>query len=98
MNCGSARRLSAQGRAPLAGQCGQRGLQEDEHVGRSVERNAQAFDSGRVSFPVKDTMQSWVDTARFHSLRFIQDFDDDGKERYRYYDMFPDRAMYQIGG
>ena len=61
---------------------------------RDAYRFLFTLNGGVPGYRMKDTMQSWVDTARFHSLRFIQDFDDDGKERYRHYDMFPDRSVY----
>jgi hypothetical protein len=45
-----------------------------------------------------DTMESWVDTATFHSLRFRQDQVTQGKPRIKRYEIFPERRAYSDGG
>lgn len=48
-------------------------------------------------YRVDDVLESWIDVAAFHSLRFVQDFDEGGKTRERRYEIFPDRAIFQEG-
>ena len=48
-------------------------------------------------YRVDDVLESWIDTARFHSLRFVQDFDEGGKTRERRYEIFPERKAFQEG-
>jgi hypothetical protein len=49
-------------------------------------------------YVARDTMQSWVDTASFHSLRFHQDQLENGKARTKRYEIFADRRVYTDGG
>jgi hypothetical protein len=42
-------------------------------------------------------MQSWVDTASFHSLRFNQDQLANGRRRTKRYEIFPERLSYADG-
>jgi len=46
-------------------------------------------------YRVDDVLESWIDRAAFSSLRFVQDFDEGGRERERRYEIFPERAMFQ---
>jgi hypothetical protein len=48
-------------------------------------------------YRVDDMLESWIDTARFHSLRFVQDFEEGGKTRERRYEIYPERAVFQEG-
>ena len=48
-------------------------------------------------FSSRDTMQSWVDTATFHSLRFHQDQLPNGRPRTKRYEIFPERLSYTDG-
>jgi hypothetical protein len=48
----------------------------------------------RFLYSIRDTMWSWVDTATFESLRFIQDNQEGGRNRYRHYEIFPERGVY----
>jgi len=48
----------------------------------------------RFIYSIRDTMWSWVDTATFESLRFIQDNQEGGRNRYRHYEIFPERGVY----
>ena len=45
----------------------------------------------------RDTMQSWVDTASFQSLRFNQDQLANGRPRTKRYEIFPERLTYTDG-
>jgi hypothetical protein len=49
-------------------------------------------------YVARDTMQSWVDTASFHSLRFHQDQHENDRLRTKRYEIFPDRRVYTDGG
>jgi hypothetical protein len=49
-------------------------------------------------YSLRDTMESWVDTATFSSLRFTQQQWHKGKLRSKHYEIFPDREMYRDGG
>ncbi len=46
-------------------------------------------------YRVDDVLESWIDRASLNSLRFVQDFDEGGKNRERRYEIFPDRAVFQ---
>jgi hypothetical protein len=48
-------------------------------------------------YSARDTMQSWVDTATFQSLRFTQDQFDGGRVRKKRYEIFPDRKTFTDG-
>jgi hypothetical protein len=48
-------------------------------------------------YRVDDVLESWIDTARFHSLRFVQDFDEGGKTRERRFEIYPEREIFQEG-
>jgi hypothetical protein len=49
-------------------------------------------------YRVDDILESYVDTASFQSLRFVQDNEEGGKKRERRYEIFPERAKYQEQG
>ncbi len=46
-------------------------------------------------YRVDDVLESWIDRYDINSLRFVQDFDEGGKNRERRYEIFPDRAVFQ---
>jgi len=46
-------------------------------------------------FKMDDVMHSWAGTADMVSRRFFQDFDEDGKIRRRYYEIFPDSGFFR---
>lgn len=46
-------------------------------------------------YRVDDVLESWIDRAALNSLRFVQDFDEGGKERERRYEIFPERSVFQ---
>jgi hypothetical protein len=45
-------------------------------------------------FKMDDVMHSWTGTADMVSRRFHQDFDEDGKVRRRFYEIFPDSGFF----
>jgi hypothetical protein len=49
-------------------------------------------------YVARDTMQSWVDTASFHSLRFHQNQHENDKLRTKRYEIFADARVYTDGG
>jgi hypothetical protein len=49
-------------------------------------------------YTTRNTMDSWVDTASFHSLRFTQDQVTRGKPRTKRYEIFPERGTFSDGG
>jgi len=49
-------------------------------------------------YSVRDTSESWTDTATLHSLRFTQNQVARGKPRVKHYEIFPERRAYSDGG
>lgn len=47
-----------------------------------------------LGLTVRDTLQSWADTATLFSLRFHQDQREAGKTRVKRYEIYPDRRVY----
>ena len=70
--------------------------------GRNAYRFRMTFSAGvnllLYRYSTRDTMESWVDTATFHSLRFNQDQLAQGKSRTKRYEIFPERGTYSDGG
>ncbi len=70
--------------------------------GRSAYHFRQTIGGGvnllLYKYALRDTMESWVDTATFSSLRFTQQQWHQGKLRSKHYEIFPDRGMYRDGG
>ena len=48
-----------------------------------------------IVFKMDDVMHSWTGTADMVSRRFHQDFDEDGKVRRRFYEIFPDSGFFR---
>ena len=46
-------------------------------------------------YRVDDVLESWIAVDCFHSLRFVQDFEEGGKARERRYEIYPERAMFR---
>ncbi|MCC6318969.1 MAG: DUF3108 domain-containing protein [Gemmatimonadaceae bacterium] len=46
-------------------------------------------------YRVDDVLESWIDKAEFHSLRFVQDLEEGGRLRERRYEFFPDRKVFR---
>ncbi|MEP7381902.1 MAG: DUF3108 domain-containing protein [Gemmatimonadota bacterium] len=46
-------------------------------------------------YRVDDVLESWIDRVDFNSLRFVQDFEEGGKNRERRYEIYPERAVFQ---
>jgi hypothetical protein len=65
--------------------------------GRSAYHMVFIIDGGIPFCHVHDTLQSWVDTVRLHSLRFTQDQHECGNARKKRYELFSERLTYKDG-
>jgi hypothetical protein len=69
--------------------------------GRDAYRFRMTLDGGvsllLYHYEIRDTMESWVDTATFQSLRFVQKQLHRGKPRNKRYEIFPDRQVFVDG-
>lgn len=50
---------------------------------------------GTFFYHVNDILESWIDTARFISLRHVQDLSEGSKDHERRFEFFPDRRTFQ---
>ncbi|HKS07044.1 MAG TPA: DUF3108 domain-containing protein [Gemmatimonadaceae bacterium] len=66
--------------------------------GRDAYKFMLTVNGGFMSYKIRDTLISWVDTADFKSLRFVRDQEEGGKVRHRLYEIFPDRGVYTENG
>jgi hypothetical protein len=48
-----------------------------------------------VFYTMNDVLESWVSTRSFTSRRFVQDFVENDKPRFRQFDIFPDSGFYR---
>ena len=53
-----------------------------------------ALKASTIVFKMDDVMLSWASTADLNSRRFHTDFDEGGEIRRRYYEIYPDSAMF----
>ncbi len=53
---------------------------------------------GTLFYRVHDVLESWIDTSRFQSLRHHQDYEEGSRDRERWFEMFPDRRVFQERG
>ena len=53
------------------------------------------IDGGVLFARVHDKFQTWLDTRTLSSHRFIQDQHEVGSERYRHYEMYPERGVWE---
>jgi hypothetical protein len=71
-----------------------------EVVAREGVRGREAWhvrfhvEGGVPFYKVNDVLESWIDVRCFHSLRFVQDFEQGGSNRERSYEIFPERGVY----
>lgn len=72
-----------------------------EVLGHEDVRGKQAWHTrfrvrGGVPFyRVDDVLESWIGVECFHSLRFVQDFEEAGRVRERRYEIYPERAAFR---
>lgn len=65
--------------------------------GRAAYHTTFNINGGTLFYHVKDTYESWIDTASLASLRFYQTQLERGKSRNKRYEIFPERQTYQDG-
>jgi len=53
---------------------------------------------GTFFYKVNDVMRSWIDVETMSSLRYVQDFEEGGREREKRYEIYPERGVYQEEG
>ncbi len=51
-----------------------------------------------VFYSLDDVLESWVSTENFASRRFVQDFVENKKKKYREFEIFPDSGFYREKG
>lgn len=64
--------------------------------GRGVWHTIFRFKGGTIFYHVNDVFESWFDQDSMASLRFAQHLEEGGKVRNRNYEIFPERAVYQL--
>lgn len=62
--------------------------------GRDAWHTAFWVQGGTFFYKVNDVYESWIDTASFASLRFVQQLEEGTSEKERRYDIYPDREIY----
>jgi hypothetical protein len=62
--------------------------------GRDAWHTAFWVQGGTFFYKVNDVYESWIDTATFSSLRFIQNLEEGTSDKERRYDIYPDRNVY----
>lgn len=70
-------------------------LAREDVRGQETWRTRFRVRGGVPFYRVDDVLESWITTACFHSVRFVQDFEEGGKVRERRYEIFPERGMYK---
>jgi Protein of unknown function (DUF3108) len=71
-----------------------------EVIGIETVRGRQAWHTefrvkgGTFFYKVNDLMRSWIDTETLSSLRYVQDFEEGGKDRERRVEIYPDSGFY----
>jgi hypothetical protein len=67
----------------------------DSIRGRTVYHVAMGVKGGLPLARVDDLQESWFDISNLVSLRFIQDLDEPGYERYRHFEIFPEELRWE---
>jgi hypothetical protein len=62
--------------------------------GREAWRTRFTLRGGTIGFRVHDRLESWMDTRTLHSLRFVQDLEEGGRDRERHYEIFPESETF----
>jgi hypothetical protein len=62
--------------------------------GRDAWHTAFWVQGGTFFYKVNDVYESWIDTASFSSLRFVQNLEEGTSDKERRYDIYPDRDIY----
>jgi len=53
---------------------------------------------GTFFYKVNDVMSSWIDSQTLASLRYVQDFEEGGRDLEKKYEIYPERRVYQEEG
>lgn len=69
-------------------------LAREDVRGREAWHIRFQVEGGVPFFKVNDVLESWIDVRCFHSLRFVQDFEQGGRDLERRYEIFPERGVY----
>jgi len=64
--------------------------------GRDTWHTAFWVQGGTFFYKVNDVYESWIDTATFASLRFVQQLEEGTSEKERRFDIYPDRDVYYV--
>jgi hypothetical protein len=72
-------------------------LAREDVRGRETWRTRFRVRGGIPFYRVDDVLESWIDVTCFHSLRFVQDYEEGGRVRERRYEIFPDRSVFVEG-
>lgn len=70
-------------------------LAREDVRGQETWRTRFRVRGGIPFYRVDDVLESWISVQCFHSLRFVQDFEEGGKTRERRYEIFPERGMFR---
>jgi len=62
--------------------------------GRDAWHTAFWVQGGTFFYKVNDVYESWIDTATFSSLRFVQQLEEGSSDKERRYDIYPDKDIY----
>lgn len=62
--------------------------------GRDTWHTAFWVQGGTFFYKVNDVYESWIDTATFSSLKFVQQLEEGTSDKERRYDMYPDKEIY----
>jgi hypothetical protein len=62
--------------------------------GRETWHTAFWVQGGTFFYKVNDVYESWIDTASFSSLRFVQQLEEGSSDKERRYDIYPERQVY----
>ena len=78
------------------GRAGMEVLARDTVRGREVFVLRFTLNGRALFFTLDDTLTSWTGTRDFRSYRFLQDNNEDGRERTKDYRIFPDSGYYRV--
>ncbi len=62
--------------------------------GRPAWHTAFWVQGGTFFYKVNDVNESWIDTATFSSLRFVQQLEEGSKDRERHFEIYPERSVF----
>lgn len=63
--------------------------------GRTTYRVTMAYEGGWLWAKVRDHFTSWFDVANLVTLRSIEDTNQLGRERYKHFELFPERGVWE---